>query len=263
MIRVAINGAAGRMGRRLLALGSEDSNLEIVCAAENKGNPEIGSDADQLAGSSGLNLKVVAGLQNEPHVVIDFSTPEGAESAIKYCAENQVALVMASTGLEESTIANLKSAAESIPICWAPSMSLAVNLTMNLVKRASQALNQHSTGVDVEIIETHHRFKADAPSGTALKFGEIVAAEMHQTNHQHGREGAVGARPANEIGYHAIRSGDDPGQHTIQFGMLGERIAITVAASNRDCYALGALQAAKFLENKSPGLYTMNDVLGL
>ena len=190
MIRVAINGAAGRMGRRLLALGAEDSNLEIVCAAENKGNPEIGSDADQLAGSSGLNLKVVAGLQNEPHVVIDFSTPEGAESAIKYCTENQVALVMASTGLEESTIANLKSAAESIPICWAPSMSLAVNLTMNLVKRASQALNQHSTGVDVEIIETHHRFKADAPSGTALKFGEIVAAEMHQTNHQHGREGA-------------------------------------------------------------------------
>ena len=170
---------------------------------------------------------------------------------------------MASTGLEESTIAKLKSVSESIPICWAPSMSLAVNLTMNLVRTAAKALSQHSSGVDVEIIETHHRYKADAPSGTALKFGEIVADEMKQTNHQHGREGAVGARPQDEIGYHAIRSGDDPGQHTIQFGMLGERIALTVAASNRDCYALGALQAAKFLEGKSPGLYTMNDVLGL
>lgn len=263
MIRVAINGAAGRMGRRLLALGCEDSEIEIVCAAENSGNSQIGKDADQLSGSAGLNLEIVSGIQNDPQVVIDFSTPEGADSAIKFCEEHGTSLVMASTGLEESTIAKLKSVSESIPICWAPSMSLAVNLTMNLVRTAAKALSQHSSGVDVEIIETHHRYKADAPSGTALKFGEIVADEMKQTNHQHGREGAVGARPQDEIGYHAIRSGDDPGQHTIQFGMLGERIALTVAASNRDCYALGALQAAKFLEGKSPGLYTMNDVLGL
>ncbi len=142
-------------------------------------------------------------------------------------------------------------------------MSLAVNLSMKLAEIAAHALKDHGSGVDVEIIETHHRFKADSPSGTALKFGAIIADAMGQTSEQHGRSGMVGERPATEIGYHAVRAGDDPGQHTIMFGMMGEKIELKVAASNRDCYASGALQAALFLASQTPGLYTMYDVLGL
>lgn len=263
MISVAINGAAGRMGRRLIALGNQDSELNLICAAEHATHPDVDKDAGQLAGIGDINLPISGTLSREPAAVIDFSSPEGAETAIAYCLKNQVALVMASTGLSEDTQARLKTAAETIPVCWAPNMSLAVNLTMKLVETAAQALNQQSSGVDVEIIETHHRYKADSPSGTALKFGEIVSEKMGQTSHQHGREGDIGQRPPNEIGYHAIRSGDDPGQHTILFGMLGEKIELKVAASNRDCYASGALSAAKFLAGKPAGLYSMYDVLGL
>jgi 4-hydroxy-tetrahydrodipicolinate reductase len=142
-------------------------------------------------------------------------------------------------------------------------MSTTVNLAMKLVATAADVLKEMSSGVDVEIIERHHRMKEDSPSGTALKFGEIVAGEMGQTVHRHGREGAVGKRPKHEIGYHAVRTGDNPGEHTIIFGLLGETLEITVKASNRDCYALGALAAAKFVARQKPGLYSMYDVLGL
>jgi 4-hydroxy-tetrahydrodipicolinate reductase len=140
-------------------------------------------------------------------------------------------------------------------------MSLAVNLTMRLAETAAKALKDRDA--DVEILERHHRFKEDSPSGTALKFGQIIAAAMGQTAHRHGREGRPGKRPHSEIGYHAIRIGDNPGEHTIIFGMLGETIELSVRATNRDCYAAGALAAAKFLVGKKPGLYGMNDVLGL
>ncbi len=140
-------------------------------------------------------------------------------------------------------------------------MSLAVNLTMKLCEVAARALADKDA--DVEIIERHHRFKEDSPSGTALKFGQIVAQAMGQTQHRHGRSGRPGKRPHDEIGYHAIRSGDNPGEHTVVFAMLGETIELGVRATNRDCYALGALRAAQFLAGKPPGLYQMSDVLGL
>jgi 4-hydroxy-tetrahydrodipicolinate reductase len=140
-------------------------------------------------------------------------------------------------------------------------MSLAVNLTMNLAEVAARALRDKNA--DVEILERHHRFKEDSPSGTALKFGQIIARVMGQTRHSHGREGRPGARPHDEIGYHAIRVGDNPGEHTIIFAMLGEMVELTVRATNRDCYALGALSAAKYVVGKPPGLYGMNHVLGL
>jgi 4-hydroxy-tetrahydrodipicolinate reductase len=142
-------------------------------------------------------------------------------------------------------------------------MSLAVNIAMKLTEVTANALNSHSSGVDVEILERHHRYKEDSPSGTALKFGETIAAIMGQTEHVNGREGRPGVRPQNEIAYHAIRTGDNPGEHTIVFGMLGETIEVTVRASNRDCYAMGALTAAKFVSQQSPGVYSMFDVLGL
>jgi 4-hydroxy-tetrahydrodipicolinate reductase len=142
-------------------------------------------------------------------------------------------------------------------------MSTAVNLVMKLTEIAGRVLRNYPSGVDVEIIERHHRFKEDAPSGTALKFGEIVANSMGQSEHIHGREGRTGKRTLGEIGYHAVRTGDNPGEHTIIFGMLGETIELRVAASNRDCYAQGALLAAKWLVGKPPRLYSMNDVLGI
>ena len=168
---------------------------------------------------------------------------------------------MATTGLSEAQQAQLRAAGERIALVWAPNMSLAVNLTMKLAEIAASALADKDA--DVEILERHHRFKEDAPSGTALKFGQIISASMGQTVHRHGREGRPGARPHGEIGYHAIRTGDNPGEHTIVFGMMGETIELAVRATNRDCYALGALSAAKFLVGKGPGLYTLQDVLGL
>ena len=263
MTKLAISGAAGRMGARLIDLGAQDEDFTIVAAVEATNHPKIGTDAGSGSGISELGINYSDQYPELVDVVIDFSHPAGADKAIAYCQENSRPLVMATTGLEESTIANLEKVAKQIPIVWAPSMSLAVNLTMKLVETAGLALKDHSTGVDVEIIERHHRFKADAPSGTALKFGEIVAGAMGQTVHQHGREGMIGERTRNEIGYHAIRTGDNPGQHTIVFGMLGETIELNVAASNRDCYAAGALEAAKFVVKQEAGLFNMYDVLGL
>ncbi len=167
---------------------------------------------------------------------------------------------MATTGLEEPQKARLRETAAHIPLLWAPSMSLTVNLAMKLAETAARALADKDA--DVEILERHHRFKEDAPSGTALRFGQIIADAMGQSVHRHGREGRPGPRPHGEIGYHAVRTGDNPGEHTIVFGLLGETLELTVRASNRDCYASGALAAARFLAGRKPGLYGMNDVLG-
>ncbi len=260
---LAISGAAGRMGKRLIDLGSQDDFFRIVAAVESADHPDLGSDAGLAAGIGKLGVVFSNEFPAEVDVVIDFSHPAGAAAVVDYCVDNHKPLVMATTGLAESTIDKIKQAGHLIPIVWAPSMSLAVNLTMKLVETASLALKNHSTGVDVEIIERHHRYKADAPSGTALKFGQIVAQAMGQTGHRHGREGLIGERGRNEIGYHAIRSGDNPGQHTIVFGMLGETIELQVSASNRDCYAAGALAAARFVAAEQAGLFDMFDVLGL
>jgi 4-hydroxy-tetrahydrodipicolinate reductase len=262
-LRVAINGAAGRMGQRLIALGSADADLLIVAAVDSPGHPRLGQDAGVIAGVSSLGVPLAGRLEGTPDVVIDFSVPAGAEAITRLCVERKLPLVMATTGLDGSQQQLLRDAARTIPLLWSPSMSMTVNLAMKLSEIAGRALAAHPSGVDVEIIERHHRFKEDAPSGTALRFGEIVAEAMGQTKHIHGREGRPGKRSHDEIGYHAVRVGDNPGEHTIIFGLLGETLELAVAASNRDCYAHGALAAAKFLAGKPPGLYGMNDVLGI
>ena len=261
--RIAINGAAGRMGKRLVALGSVEKDLHIAAALEAAGHPDLGQDAGLLAGVSALGVPLASGLTTAVDVLIDFSVAAGAEAATELCLERSLPLVLATTGLNAAQKQKVNAATERIPIVWAPSMSLAVNLTMKLAAVAAATLKNHSHGVDVEIIERHHRFKEDAPSGTALRFGEIIADAMGQTKQAHGRHGHTGKRPRNEIGYHAVRTGDNPGEHTIVFGFLGETIELTVKATNRDCYALGALAAAKFVAPRSPGLYGMRDVLGL
>jgi 4-hydroxy-tetrahydrodipicolinate reductase len=260
-IQIAIHGAAGRMGQCLVALASADRDLKLVAAIDAPHNPRIGQDAGLLAGVGELGVPLTDRLTTAVDVVIDFSSPAGAMAIIQACVDRGQALVLATTGLEPEQQARVRQASEQIPLLWSPSMSLAVNLAMKLSAVAAAALKDHPSGADVEIIERHHRYKEDAPSGTALKFGEIISAAMGQEERRHGREGRVGARPHGEIGYHAVRVGDNPGEHTIVFGLLGETLEITVRATNRDCYAHGALAAAKYLAGKPAGLYGMSDVI--
>ncbi|MBQ2620763.1 MAG: 4-hydroxy-tetrahydrodipicolinate reductase [Thermoguttaceae bacterium] len=262
-VKIAIVGAGGRMGQRLIAIGAQDERVELVGAIEVARFPKLGEDAGVVAGVGPIGVPFTTFFSDEKEIdaVIDFSQPAGADATINDCVVRGVPLVMATTGLSDDTKAHIAEASELIPIVFAPSMSPAVNLAMKLTKIAAAALKDMDA--DVEIIEKHHRFKVDAPSGTALKFGQIVAQEMGQTKSVCGREGAVGKRDHAEIGYHAVRIGDNVGEHNIIFGMLGETLELTVKASNRDCYAKGAYAAAIWLQGKKPGLYSMDDVLGL
>lgn len=261
--RIGIHGAAGRMGRRLVALGSEDAQLDVVCAIERDGHADLGSDAGELAGFGTIGVPLTSEITVPLDALIDFSTADAVSQVVAHCVERTIPLVLATTGFSADERAQITQASHRIPIVSSPNMSLAVNLTMKLASLAAEKLAQYGPGVDVEIIERHHRYKEDAPSGTALRFGELIAKRMGQTQHTHGRRGRPGQRPPNEIGYHALRTGDNPGEHTIVFGMLGESLELMVRATSRDSYALGALAAAKFLTKQPPGLYSMYDVLEL
>ena len=262
MKNIAINGANGRMGKRLVALGHADNRMNLAAALEYPESPLLGSDSGVAAGIGEIGVPFSSEYRDDFDSVIDFSTPAGCEAAVKACVDKNVPLVVATTGLSAAQQAMVDDAATKIPLVWAPNMSMAVNLTMKLVESAAKSLRNVASGVDVEILERHHRFKEDSPSGTALRFGEIVQQQMGQETEAHGRHGMVGQRPPSEIGYHAIRTGDNPGEHTIVFGMLGETIELRVAASNRDCYALGAIEAAIWVADKPAGKYNMYDVLG-
>ena len=263
-IKLAVHGAAGRMGRRVIALASEDSSFQVVAAIESEKCPLLGQDAGTVAGFAPIGVSLSDQWPSDADVVIDFSLPMAVDACIAQCAKREMPLVLATTGLSPEQKQLLSDAALSMPIVCAPSMSLAVNLTMKLAQQVTETLKDVAGGLDIEILERHHRYKADAPSGTALRFGELIAEKLEgEIRHVHGRIGDTGARTRDEIGYHAIRVGDNPGEHTIVFGMLGERIELQVAASNRDCYATGALAAARWLQGRPSGLYTMFDVLGL
>lgn len=261
ILRIGITGAAGRMGQRLIALASADMSLNLVAALEAPGHKRIGADAGEQAGVGQIGVSITAELERKVDVLIDFSSHKVTDHIVQRCLDLTVPLVYATTGASEEQMARLREAATHLPVLISPSMSMTVNLAMKLCEKAAKTLAHKDA--DVEIIEKHHRFKADAPSGTALKFGEIIADEMKIAHNRFGRMGVIGERLHDEIGYHSVRIGDNPGEHTILFGLLGETLEITVKASNRDCYAAGALAAAKFLHGKAPGLYGMNDVLGL
>ncbi len=237
-IRIAIHGAAGRMGQRLVALASVDPELQVVAAIDAAGHPRLGEDAGIVAGVRPLAVPLSCMLEAEADVIVDFSTAQAVNGILDAAVAGRVPLVLATTGLDDRQAAKVRAAASSIPLLWAPSMSLAVNLTMKMAELAARALKDRDA--DVEILERHHRFKEDSPSGTALRFGQIIAGAMGQSAHQYGRQGRTGKRPHGEIGYHAIRAGDNPGEHTVVFGLLGETIELTVKATNRDCYAAGA-----------------------
>ncbi|WP_145090798.1 4-hydroxy-tetrahydrodipicolinate reductase [Rosistilla carotiformis] len=263
-IQLAVHGAAGRMGRRVVALATADEAFQVIAAIDHQQHPLLGQDSGGLAGCDPNQVPLSATWPEECDAAIDFSLPIAVGSAVASCLQSKTPLVIATTGLSDETQAAIEEAVKQIPIVWAPSMSLAVNLTMKLAEQAAAALKNVPGGVDIEIIERHHRYKVDAPSGTALKFGELIAGQMDgETKHVHGREGETGQRSRHEIGYHAVRVGDNTGEHTIVYGMLGETLELRVASSNRDCYASGALAAARWIQGRPPGLYSMFDVLGL
>ena len=261
--KLGVNGAAGRMGQRIVALGAKDPAFKVAAALEWSGCPQLDRDAGEIAGMGPLGVPLTCDLPHKLDVIIDFSTPSGLMAVLPLCLLHKIPLVVATTGLTPEQRAQVLAASHEIPVLLSPSMSQAVNVGMKLVREASRLLKNVPEGVDVEIIERHHRYKEDSPSGTALHFGKIVAEEMGQTEHVHGREGRPGQRPPTEIGYHAVRVGDNVGEHTIVFGMLGETLEVTVRGQTRDSYAYGALAAAKFLVTQAAGLYSMSDVLGL
>jgi 4-hydroxy-tetrahydrodipicolinate reductase len=264
-VKLVIAGAGGRMGRTLIETALRSGDLELAAALEAPGSPLIGKDAGELVGLP-CGVKIAAELADRVgrgDCLIDFTRPEGTLSHLEQCLRKGVSMVVGTTGFSRQQNERIGSAAKKIPIVLAPNMSAGVNLAFRLAETAARTLGD---GYDVEIIEAHHRHKIDAPSGTALKFGELIARALGRDlgrDAVHGRKGEVGKRDSKVIGFHSIRGGDIIGDHTVLFAGEGERLEITVRSSSRTTYALGALRAARFLANKENGLYDMQDVLGL
>jgi 4-hydroxy-tetrahydrodipicolinate reductase len=263
-LAVAIAGATGRMGRMLVEAVMEAPDCTLAGALDVPGSPQLGQDAAAFLGrASGVALTAdldaaLAGAR----VLIDFTRPEGTMRHVAACAERGVALVIGTTGLTDAQKAEIRAASARTPVFLAPNMSVGVNLVMRLIEQAAKALAE---GYDVEIIEAHHRNKVDAPSGTALHMGEVVARATGRTLSEcavYGREGVTGVRDPGTIGFATVRGGDIIGDHTVLFAGTGERIEISHKSSSRATYAQGSLRAARFLATAAPGLYDMDDVLG-
>lgn len=267
MIKIAIIGAAGRMGRRIAALAIESEKFDVVAATEYAGSEDVGKDVGELAGLGKFGLAVADNLDaldadDWPDVAIDFSMPEGTMHWLPILKQKGIPVVIGTTGLTESQQAELADTATSLPIVFAGNYSLGINLLCKLVARAAATLGED---YDVEISETHHRFKQDAPSGTAIMLAKSVCEATGRDYGQsvtHGRGGRQPRKPG-EIGMHAIRLGDTVGEHSVSFGSLGETITLSHAAHTRDTFARGALRAAAWLVGKRPSQYDMADVLGL
>ena len=263
--RVAIAGASGRMGRALVEAVTASSDLVLAGALDVAGSPGIGSDATEFLGrKSGVivSADLRAGLA-QADVLIDFTRPEGTLAHLAVCRELGVNAVIGTTGFSPAQKAEIASHAERIAVVMAPNMSVGVNVVMKLLDVAARALDE---SYDIEFVETHHRLKVDAPSGTALQMGEVVAAARGTTldaDAVYARHGETGARRGGSIGFAALRGGDNVGDHTVLFAGAGERIEITHRSSSRANYAQGSLRAARFLAGRKSGLYGMAQVLGL
>ncbi len=265
MIRIAIPGATGRMGKTLVQAVAAADDTVLVAATARPDSPDLGRDAGELAGIGplGVPLKGVIGDDTDFDVLIDFTLPEACPHFVELCRRRRRRLVIGTTGLSEADRSLVEAAAADIPIVLAPNMSVGVNLALKLLDLAARVLGDE---VDVEIIEAHHRNKVDAPSGTALRMGEVVAAALGRDLSEcavYGRHGHTGVRDRATIGFATIRAGDIVGEHTVLFAGEGERLEITHRASSRMTFARGALRAARWLMERGPGLYDMQDVLGL
>jgi 4-hydroxy-tetrahydrodipicolinate reductase len=251
------------MGIRLIQLLQEDPALRLAAALDRDDHPDLGADAGTLAGLGVLGVPLSSVLAADGHldVMIDFSLPVGTLAVAEVCARRRIPLVVGTTGFEPEQRRVLERAAATVPLLVSPNLSRAVNLLMRLAGEAARALGD---AADIEIVERHHHFKKDAPSGTAVRLAEIVGRAIGSGADRfvHGRHGQLGERPRGEIGVHALRTGDNPGEHTVVFGLMGECLELSHRALNRDGFARGALDAAKFLAGKPPRLYTMDDLLG-
>jgi 4-hydroxy-tetrahydrodipicolinate reductase len=249
-LKIAIAGAGGRMGRAVIEAASADRELDIVAAVDMAGSPAIG----QPAGPIRIGSEPAAVAQAD--VVLDFTRPEGTLALL----EHAKAMVIGTTGFTEGDKERIARAAKRIPIVQAANFAVGVNTAYKLAETAARILGDD---YDVEIVEAHHRHKVDAPSGTALQLGEIIAGALKKKDFVFGRKGVTGERPPKQIGFHAIRGGDIVGEHTVIFAGTGERVEVTVRSQSRLTYASGALRAAKWLKGRPPALYAMRDVLGL
>lgn len=260
-MKVAVSGAAGAMGRRIIGLLRETEGCQLVAALERPGHPDLGKDAGLLAGGGALGVTLSAELHGKPDVLVDFSAPEGAVARARECAQQRVALVVGTTGLSAEQFSGIERAAARVPVLIAPNMSPGVNLLFRLAEDAAGVLGD---GYDVEIVEVHHRRKKDAPSGTAMELARRICRALSrdpETDLCYGRHGLAGPRRPAEIGVHAVRGGDVVGDHTVIFAGDGERVELTHRITNRDVFARGAIRAAAFLVGKAPGVYSMGDVL--
>lgn len=264
-IKVAVAGASGRMGKMLIEAALKDPEIELVAAVDRPDAPAIGRSAGELVGLAS-DVLVRSDLEvalKGADCLIDFTRPEGTLEHLALCERLGVAMIIGTTGIEADGKARLKDASAKLPIVFAPNMAVGVNVVFQLLETAAKIL---ASGYDIEIVEAHHRHKVDAPSGTALRMGEVVAraSGRHlETDAIYGREGVTGERDPNTIGFATVRGGDIVGDHTVMFCGTGERVEITHKASSRMPYALGSLRAAKFLRGKASGMYDMQDVLGL
>lgn len=265
MKKLGVFGVNGRMGRVLVEAISSDHDVELTAASVRSGSTLSGTDVGELAGIGRIGLRAaedIAAQKDILDVMIDFTLPGALSENLTWCVEHKLPMIVGTTGLDKSQKAELADAAQHIPIVFAANYSVGVNLLLNLVKQAASVMGDSA---DIEILETHHRFKKDAPSGTAVALGEAIADELNRDLNQcavYGREGDTGERSQETIGFATVRAGDVVGDHTVLFADLGERLELTHKASSRLTFAKGAVTAAKWVTDKSPGLYNMQDVLG-
>ncbi len=264
-MKIAVAGASGRMGRMLVEAILNAGDATLTGALDVTGASSIGSDAAAFLGNpAGVSIesdlaRALAGSQ----YLIDFTRPEGTLKHLEYCAAHGIKMIIGTTGFDDAGKAAIAAAAKKTAIMFAPNMSVGVNVTMKLLEMAAKSFSE---GYDIEIIEAHHRHKVDAPSGTALKMGEVIAGALGRNLQDvavYAREGVTGERDPSSIGFAAIRGGDIIGDHTVLFAGIGERIEISHKSSSRMPYVNGSLRAARFLADKTTGLYDMQDVLGL
>jgi 4-hydroxy-tetrahydrodipicolinate reductase len=264
-MRIAVAGAGGRMGRMLIDAIAECDDARLSAALDVEGSPAIGRDAGEGAGRM-TGVRITPDIDQAlaaSDMLVDFTRPEGTLRHLQACLKRGVGCVIGTTGFDDTGKAAIAKAAESIPVVFSPNMAVGVNVTYKLLEVAASIL---SSGYDIEIIEAHHRHKVDAPSGTALRMGEVIARSLGRRLDDvavYGREGVTGERKASTIGFSAIRGGDIVGDHTVLFAGTGERIEITHRSASRASYALGAMRACRFIANRKPGLFDMQDVLGL
>jgi 4-hydroxy-tetrahydrodipicolinate reductase len=266
MIKITVMGATGRMGSRITALSKDYHGLHLAGAVERAGHEAVGKDIGHVIGVGDTGVKVTDKLSDiisGCDVIIDFTSTASTLQHLKLAAENKKAMVIGTTGFEKEQIEIIKKASSEIPVVLAPNMSVGVNLLLKVLHDVARTLGDD---YDIEIVEAHHRLKKDAPSGTAMKMAQVIADAVNRNLEEvavYERKGLIGERTKKEIGIQTLRGGDVVGEHTVFFYGLGERIEITHKASSRDTFARGALKAALWLASRAPGLYDMQDVLGL